>query len=105
MLFYIHFIVLIDFLLHNCLQIFLSKEMFCIIYNVGSLKRKSDVADLSNVSRQIPKTIGFNFASSTPTLITANKQQVATSSKYFYFDPCKMSNTFRINYILNLMYN
>lgn len=70
--------------------------MFFINFIEGSLKRKSDVVDLSNVNKQSPKTIGFNFASSTPTLATANKQQVATNSKYSYFNPCKINHAFKL---------
>lgn len=40
--------------------------------------------DLSNINRPSSKT-PFNFASSTPTVVTGNKQPV-TISKYFYFN-------------------
>ncbi|XP_003244255.1 nuclear pore complex protein Nup153 isoform X2 [Acyrthosiphon pisum] len=43
--------------------------------NRSSLKRKSDVIDLSNINRPSSKT-PFNFASSTPTVVTGNKQPV-----------------------------
>lgn len=39
------------------------------------------MADLSNINRETPKSIAFNFASSTPAL--TNEQPVATNSKYF----------------------
>lgn len=45
----------------------------------SSLKRKSDVLNSSTIKRQCPKTIAFNFASSTPTLITPNKQPKNTN--------------------------
>lgn len=71
-----------------------NNNMFCYIFNEGSFKRKSDVADMSNICRQTPKSIAFNFASSTPTLVTVNKQQVATNSKYSNFNTCNIFITF-----------
>jgi len=50
----------------------------------GSFKRKSEVLNSSNIKRQCPKTIAFNFASSTPTLVTPNNQPNNTSSKYLF---------------------
>lgn len=61
-----------------------------IIFNEGSLKRKSEVIDSSNTNRPNPKN--FNFASSTPTLVAANKLPVTTISKYFIFDFYKNLN-------------
>ncbi|XP_026812256.1 nuclear pore complex protein Nup153 [Rhopalosiphum maidis] len=48
--------------------------------NRSSLKRKSDVVDLSNINRPSSKT-AFNFASSTPTIVTANKQPATINLK------------------------
>lgn len=51
--------------------------------NKGSLKRKSDAVDLSNINRSSQKGVAFNFASSTPTLGSVNQQpMVLYSSKY-----------------------
>lgn len=46
----------------------------------GYVKRKCDVVDLSNINRPGSKTV-FNFASSTPTIITATNQPIKTSLK------------------------
>ncbi|XP_025203258.1 nuclear pore complex protein Nup153-like [Melanaphis sacchari] len=50
------------------------------IGNRSALKRKSDVVDSTNINRPSSKT-AFNFASSTPTVITSNKQPVTISLK------------------------
>ncbi|XP_060871258.1 nuclear pore complex protein Nup153-like [Metopolophium dirhodum] len=62
--------------------------------NRSSLKRKSDVIDLSNINRPSSKT-PFNFASSTPTVITGNKQPVTINTKRsLNLDKSSTSNEF-----------
>lgn len=58
---------------------------YCVVLNKGSLKRKSDEVDLSNVSRPSEKASAFNFASSTPTVVTVNKKPMFTNCKYLLF--------------------
>lgn len=73
-----------------------------IIFNEGSLKRKSETIDLSNINRPHPKTL--NFASSTPTLVTANKLPVTTISEYITFNFYKNRNRIVSNYYLYLKF-
>lgn len=64
-----------------CINLFTATVVLFLFINKGSLKRKSEVGDLTNTNQQIPNTIAFNFASSTPALITTNKQSGANISK------------------------
>lgn len=50
----------------------------------GSLKRKSDVVDASNLNRTSQKLLAFNFASSTPTVNSVNKLPTLSLSKYLF---------------------
>jgi nuclear pore complex protein Nup153 len=62
--------------------------------NRSSLKRKSDVIDLSNINRPSSKT-PFNFASSTPTVVTGNKQPAIINIKRsLNLDKSSTSNEF-----------
>lgn len=63
------------------INVYLSTKIV-FIFNEGSLKRKSDGADLSSTIRQSPKTLAFNFASSTPATVTSNKHPNTSSSEY-----------------------
>lgn len=69
-------------MLDNFFYTFYCTKIIVLFTIKGSFKRKADVIELSNINRQCSNTVAFNFASSTPTLVTANKQPVSTSSKF-----------------------
>lgn len=68
-------------IIHLPIQFYLVFNL-SIFLNKGSLKRKSDVIDISKINRTSPKTLAVNFVSSTPTLAAANIQPTTTNSKY-----------------------